>query len=99
MIRMKTEARIQFKKWLDDRGIKMSFAARKMDISYSHLVNWIAGRDGLSADIGFKIEAFTDGAIKMIDCLFPRWKSIHLFVWGGERLTWSELKKRASQKR
>jgi len=47
---MKNTGRTQFKRWLENRGIKISFAAKKMEISYSHLLNWLAGRDGLSAD-------------------------------------------------
>lgn len=73
----------------------MSFAAKKMGISYSHLLNWIAGRDGLSPEAGLKIEAFTGGKIKMIDCILPGWEDISLFVWGHGRMTLREIKKRS----
>ena len=92
---MKQTGRIKFKKWLDNRGIKMSFAARKMDISYSHLLNWIAGRDGLSPEGGLKVMAFTAGEINMVDCILPEWEDIPLFVWGRGRMTLRELKKGA----
>ena len=91
---MKHSARTRFKRWLESRGIKMSFAAKKMDISYSHLLNWIAGRDGLSPEAALKIEAFTGADIKMIDCILPNWDEIPLPVWGRkEKMTLRELKK------
>lgn len=93
MISMKNTGRIQFKRWLENRGIKISFAAKKMEISYSHLLNWLAGRDGLSADAGLKIKAFTGGEIKMLDCILPGWEDIPLFVWGRGRMTLREIKK------
>jgi hypothetical protein len=89
---MKHSAR-RFKRWLDNRGVKISFAAEKMDISYSHLLNWLAGRDGLSAEAGIKIEAFTGGDIKMIDCILPDWEDVPLFIWGKGKMTLRELKK------
>lgn len=64
-----------------------------MDISYSHLLNWIAGRDGLSPEAGLKIEAFTAGDIKMIDCILPGWEDIPLDVWGRGKMTLREIKK------
>jgi hypothetical protein len=90
---MKESARLRFKKWLDNRGVKISFAAEKMGISYSHLLNWIAGRDGLSPEAGLKIEAFTGGDIKMIDCILPGWQEVPLFIWGKGKMTLKELKK------
>lgn len=97
---MKTDGRTKFKRWLTNRGIKMSFAAEKMEISYAHLTNWLAERDGLSAKAGLKIEAFTGGEIKMIDCILPGWETTPLFVWGRGRITFEEMtKKRGVPKR
>lgn len=70
-----------------------------MEISYSHLLNWIAARDGLSPEAGLKIEAFTGGEIKMIDCILPGWEEIPVFVWGRGRMTLSKLKKRSPKEK
>lgn len=70
-----------------------------MGISYSHLLNWIAERDGLSPEAGLKIEAFTGGDIKMIDCILPGWEDISLFVWGRGRTTLREIKKKSPKEK
>jgi len=75
----------------------MSFAAKKMDISYSHLLNWIAARDGLSPEGALKVMAFTAGEINLIDCILPEWEDIPLFVWGRGKMTLRELKKRSKK--
>jgi hypothetical protein len=94
---MKRPARLKFKQWLESRGVKISFAADKMRISYSHLLNWLAGRDGLSPEAGLKIEAFTGGEIKMIDCILPNWDEVPLFIWGKGKMTLRQLKKSPPQ--
>jgi len=64
-----------------------------MDISYSHLINWLAGRDGLSPKAGLKIEAYTGGEVKMIDCLVPGWDRVPLYIWGKGEMTLREYKR------